>query len=79
MPCTGPQDSWSTTVQLALLVFTALLALGLVPLLLLASNRYLGSAMFSPVKTPTASATQVGRRRAQRLQQGCRSFFAATP
>jgi len=47
-------------VQVVLLVFTALLALGLVPLLLLTTNRYLASSMFSPVKTPTASATQVG-------------------
>lgn len=60
-------------MQVVLLVATALLALGLVPLLLLASNRYLGSSMFSPIKTPTASATQVGRQGAQRraaLQAG---------
>ena len=54
-----PQDSWSATVQLVLLIFTALVVLGLVPLVLLTTNR-LSSAMFSPVKTPTASAPQVG-------------------
>ena len=54
------QDSWSATVQLVLLVFTALVALGLVPLLLMTTNRFMGGSMFSPVKTPTASATQVG-------------------
>lgn len=53
------RDSWSATVQLVLLVFTAVVALGLVPLLLLTTNRYLGAAMFSPVKTPTASAARV--------------------
>ena len=52
------QDSWSATVQLVLLIFTSLVVLGLVPLLLLTTNR-LSSAMFSPVKTPTASVQQV--------------------
>lgn len=54
-----PQDSWSATVQLVLLIFTALVVLGLVPLVLLTTNR-LSSAMFSPVKTPTASVPHVG-------------------
>ena len=58
-PSMPSQDSWSATVQLVLLVFTALVVLGLVPLVLLTTNR-LSSAMFSPVKTPTASAPQVG-------------------
>jgi hypothetical protein len=53
------QDSWSATVQLVLLVFTALVALGLVPLLLMTTNRFMGGSIFSPVKTPTALATQV--------------------
>jgi hypothetical protein len=47
-------------VQLVLLVFTAVLAVGVVPLALLTTNRYLGAAVFSsPAKTPAASAQQV--------------------
>ena len=57
--CHPLQDSWSATVQLVLLVGTAVVVLGLVPLLLLTTNRYLSSTMFSPVKTPTASTAQV--------------------
>ncbi|EFN55069.1 hypothetical protein CHLNCDRAFT_134947 [Chlorella variabilis] len=52
------RDSWSATVQLVLLVLTAVLAVGVVPLLLLTTNRYLGAAVFSPAKTPAASTTQ---------------------
>ncbi|KAI3438020.1 hypothetical protein D9Q98_000463 [Chlorella vulgaris] len=53
------RDSWSTTVQVVLLVLTAVLAVGVVPLLLLTTNRYLAAAVFSPAKTPTVSASQV--------------------
>jgi hypothetical protein len=47
-------------VQVVLLVLTAVLAVGVVPLLLLTTNRYLAAAVFSPAKTPTASASQAG-------------------
>eukprot|EP00887_Chlorella_sp_A99_P007660 scaffold20.g7660.t1 len=51
------RDTWSTTVQLLVLVSTALLALGLLPLLYLTTHRCLGTSVFSPIKTPTAAST----------------------
>ena len=41
-----------------MLISTAVLALGILPLLYFTTNRYLGSSVFSPIKTPTASTAQ---------------------
>ena len=76
------QDSWSATVQLVLLVGTAVVALGLVPLLLLllTTNRFLlTTVVFSPAKTPTAStaAAPTGTAAARVRPPACRSTCLA--
>lgn len=51
---------WSATLQLAVLVTTVVLGVGCIPLMYLSAHWYLGSSLFSPLKTPLGGlSTQV--------------------